>query len=110
MGLFFWKKNKQIDVFASALADEFYSAVAPDLAKAYLAGTMTGKSSDRSTTMVNRKLKDVIDQLQKFRAATSLGIYGKARFHLTFVSRLVELGYEKEVAERLNEQILINTP
>ncbi len=108
MQLFFWKKNKQIDTFANTLANELFSTLQPDDARAYLVSPK-GKSgkTDRKT---DRRIQDLIMQVQHFRIQYSLGVYGKARLHLTFTERLKELGYDPTVADKLNEMIMIRTP
>jgi hypothetical protein len=110
VGLFFWRKNKTIDVFANALADEFYSAVQPETARDYLEGNSGQKKPDKSRKQIDRRLEDVIARIQQFRQLQSLGVYGKARFHLKFTERLKELGYDAKVAGRLNEILLLKTP
>ena len=110
MRLFFWRKNKIIDVFASSLADELYSLVQPDAAKDYLDNKSAGKQAEKSRRKIDRQLEDVVAQVQQFRMANSLGVYGKARLHLKFTERLKELGYDAKVAGRLNEMLLLRTP
>jgi septation ring formation regulator EzrA len=105
MGLFFWKKNKAIDVFASALADELYSTLQPELARNSLEN-----QSRKSQQKMERKLRDITTRVNQFRETNSLGVYGKARLHLIFTERLKTLGYDKRVAETLNEKILLRTP
>ena len=110
MQLFFWRKNKIIDVFASSLADEWYSLVQPDAAEDYLRNKSADKKTEKSIRKIDRQLEDVVAQVQQFRIANSLGVYGKARLHLKFTERLKELGYDAKVAGRLNEMLLLRTP
>jgi hypothetical protein len=110
MGLFFWRKNRTIDVFASALADEFYSAVQPEAAKDYLTARSQQKKPDKLMKKIDRMLEDVVARVQQFRTANALGVYGKARLHLKFTERLKELGYDAKVASQLNEMLLLRTP
>lgn len=108
MQLFFWRKNKQIDTFASTLANDLYSAVQPDTALTYISGI--NEKSNKGDKKIDRRLQDLVFRIQEFRVQHSLGVYGKARLHLTFTERLKELGYEPKVAEKLNELILLRTP
>lgn len=110
MSLFFWRKNKVIDIFASALADELYSAVQPEAATGYVGKGAGEKKADKSRKKIDRKLDDMVLKIQQFRSANSLGVYGKARLHLRFTERLKELGYEAKVADRFNEILLLRTP
>ena len=110
MNLFFWKNNNQIDVFASALADELYSLVQPQLAKDYVNNSSNDKKSRKTNKMIGGKLQDIIKQVDQFRTTHSLGVYGKARLHMKFVGRLEELGYDENTVNKINEHIMISTP
>ena len=103
--LFFWKKNKLIDDFAINLADDLYSQIQPEVMNTYLSD-----KKSKSAKKINRQLEDIIHRVKQFRATYSLGVYGKARLHLNFTERLKELGYEKKLAEKINEMILLKTP
>jgi len=103
--LFFWKNNKIIDDFAINLADELYSHIQPDAIEIYLAD-----KKNKSAKKTERQLSDFIDRVRQFKKISSLGIYGKARLHLTFTERLNELGYNKKLADKINEIILLKTP
>ena len=39
MGLFFWKDNGKIDLFAAALAEDLFSHVQPDVARQHFIGS-----------------------------------------------------------------------
>ena len=118
MGIFFWKKNKQIDTFAFQIADDLYSEIQPEAATKYLelnqkhkqAKDKESKGLSKEEEKTTRKLKDTILRIQQYRALHKLGIYGKARLHLTFTGRLEELGYDKATAKELNHIILLATP
>ena len=45
--------------------------------------------------------------MQQFSAANSLGIYGKARLQKQFSDRLLELGYDVAVTNKIVETILL---
>lgn len=104
MNLFFWKNNKKIDAFANAVADEMYSFIQPDVAKdLFQSAAQKNKKKQRKT---EQKLHGIINQMQKFSEANSLGVYGKARLQKEFSDRLIELGYDGEVTRILVETIL----
>ncbi|MGB5624365.1 MAG: hypothetical protein WBM61_01430 [Woeseiaceae bacterium] len=104
MNLFFWKNNKKIDAFASAVADEMYSFIQPDVAKdLFQKAAQKNKKNQRKT---EQKLLGIVNQMQKFSEANSLGVYGKARLQKEFSDRLIELGYDGEVTRILVETIL----
>jgi len=104
VNLFFWKNNKKIDAFADALADEMYSFIQPDVAKdLFQNAAQKNKKKQRKT---EQNLLGIINQMQKFSEANSLGVYGKARLQKEFSDRLIELGYDGEVTRVLVETIL----
>lgn len=116
MQLFFWRKNKLIDEFAFQLADELFSTIHPTVALNYFdAQSGDSKNSNKKKDeqvhqKIIRALNNVIIKIQQFRELNKLGIYGKARLHLTFTERLKDLGYEAAVAEQINKLILLQTP
>jgi hypothetical protein len=108
MSIFFWKKTKQIDAFAQAVADELYSYVQPDVAKAYFQNR--SDKSKKKQHKIEQKLADVITEFRRFSEANSLGIYGKARLQQQFDVRLRELGYDASVTSRLIEITSLANP
>lgn len=110
MNLFFWRKNKAIDMFASNLANELYSTIQPDTAKQYFGSASADKEARKIQKKIDGKIQDIIKQIEHFRAVNSLGVYGKARIHLTFAERLNELGYDANIAKKINEHIMLKTP
>ncbi len=115
MNIFFWRKNKEIDAFAFQLADELYSDIQPGMAGQYLSqnNAAKGKEAKKATDVhnrVTRRHNEIITKVQQYRAVHSLGIYGKARLHLTFTERLKELGYSQATAKEFNQIILLRTP
>jgi hypothetical protein len=103
--LLFWRKNKEIDSFANILADELYSQLPPQmLAK-------QEKTADRKLVLrFDKQLQNIVTRLQDFKAIHNLGVYGKARFHLTFMERLRSHGYPEALTKEINEYLLINVP
>lgn len=110
MSLFFWKKNKVIDIFASNLANEFFSAIQPEVARSYFSKPATDKREKKMIKNIDDKIRDIIKKIEQFRASNSLGVYGKARLHLKFTERLKDLGYDNHVATKINEHIMLKTP
>lgn len=111
MSLFFWKKNKNIDIFASDLANDFYSYIQPASVKAYFQSALKkGKEDKKIKKVVEDNLQNLVKKIQQYRVTANLGTYGKARFQLKFNERLKELGYDKDTVTRLSEYILTRTP
>ena len=117
MALFPWKSNKNIDRFATLLADEFFSRVQPELANEHFTDMKINvdnkkelKHKKNNAQKVGQALGVAVSEFIKFRETQKLGIYGKARLHMKFMERLTELGYRQDIAEKLNEEILLKTP
>lgn len=114
VGIFFWKKNKLIDIFSIKLADEFYSNLPPEQLLDLIPASSTAAKQKKTEKKAQKKMESVVDsavtQVSGFIEAESLGIYGKARLHMQFTERLKELGYEKDLAARVNESIMIKLP
>jgi len=114
MNFFFWKKNKQIDIFAILLADEFYSHIQPQVAIDFVKETTRGRkqsgTTNRQNIRINKILEDSARQIIAFKEQHSLGVYGKARLHLIFMQRLNQLGYSEDITKYLNEIILVRSP
>lgn len=110
MNIFFWKKNKLIDLTANILADEFYSQTQPQ----HVIDYFKGAPRDNKYRKKNRQLESILakttGQINAFRKESAIGVYGKARLHLTFMNRLIELGYPEEIAKQINEMLLLRTP
>lgn len=110
MSIFFWKKNKLIDQTALILADEFYSQTQPQHVIDYFKGTPPDNKARKKNKQLENTLSKTAGQINAFRKESSLGIYGKARLHMTFVNRLMELGYPEEITRQINEILLLRTP
>ena len=122
MQIFFWKKNKLIDGFAISLANDLFSVLQPEAAKAYVFGVKAkskskskgkgkGKGKEiKADARIKRKISDLILRIKQFKADNSIGVYGKARIHMQFSNRLVELGYDEETAKLINEIIMLRSP
>ena len=110
MSIFFWKKNKIIDVFANELANDFYSHVDSEKVRLYFGKGLKGKEHKKDKKKLETNLLNLTKQIQQFRITNELGTYGKARFQLKFNSRLQELGYEESTVKKLSDYILVQIP
>ena len=117
MNLFSWKKNKTIDMFASELANEFFSLVPPDIIHAYFKSKQQDRKNRQNKSKnkkenrsVESNLMSLVKQMQQFKILHSLGTYGKARLQLKFNERLEELGYDKETVSQLSDFVLLHNP
>ena len=108
MGLFFWKDNKKIDAFASAVADDLYSHLQPKVAEQHFRGI--AQKSKKKDHKIEQRLAGIVDQMRQFRESNSLGVYGKARLQMKFKERLQELGYDVLVTNKLVDLILLRLP
>lgn len=114
MRLLFWRKNKHIDQHARLCADELYSQIPPDSVSDYLRGAaITSSKKIKQQKKAQGKVETIIyntaSHILEFKRAESLGVYGKARYHLTFMERLKELGYPEETTKELNQLILMRS-
>lgn len=111
--LFWTEKDPQIDAFAQQLANHFYSMLPPRLAEQALAGAerrvaSTGKRTAKAADPnIERVVTDAIQQLSGFTTRQGLGLYGKARLHMQFRTRLVALGYSKDEARGIVQMLLL---
>jgi len=110
-----FKKNRLIDQFAQNLADEFYSQVLPAITRNYLLSSSSStqknkKQLEKQNKKVKDQLNDTILQVNQFRQTNKLGTYGKARLHMTFTERLIDLGYDEATAKEVNKILLLQTP
>ena len=105
MGLLFWKDNRKIDAFAKAVADDLFSHVQPDVALKHYEGV--SDANRKRQQKVELRLTGVVNQIQRFCETNALGVYGKARLQKQFSDRLLELGYDVNVTNKLVETILL---
>jgi site-specific recombinase len=103
--LWFSSKNKQIDNFAKQLADEIYSHIPPTLLEG------DDKSAQKKLSRrFDKELQNAVTELHNYRLMYKLGVYGKARFHLTFMERLRNHGYPEALVKEINEQLMLKVP
>lgn len=116
MKLFFWKHNQLVDSFAKTLADELFSQVPPNAVRRYFSGNevagekLSPQKDQAQRKEVERLIKDAVIKVQQFKAQQSLGVYRKARLHLVFTERLTELGFALDIAQQVNQVILLQSP
>lgn len=124
MPIFFWKQNKKIDQFATQLADELFSMVPPEMAADLMldaneAGGKKGKAKSggkkykrqgAGAAKMDALMNEIISKIIEFRTRLKLGVYGKARLHMQFRARLLELGYDERLSKSINEEIMLRTP
>lgn len=113
MSLLFWKSNKNIDEFANALATEFYSNVGAQYVSGLepdLGARHTLKQQKKAGKTLENEIKKLIENISRFKLVNKLGVYGKARLHMKFRYRLIELGIEESIVDALNEEIMLKTP
>jgi len=113
MSLLFWKSNNEIDRFANDLATEFYSNVDSRTVAGLVretSGRKPSKEHKKSNRMLEKEYAALVDKIKRFKAEERLGVYGKARLHMKFKYRLMELGYDEDVVDLINEFIMKNTP
>ncbi|MEW8030391.1 MAG: hypothetical protein AB2806_21980 [Candidatus Thiodiazotropha sp.] len=101
----FGKKKRLLIDFANQVAEELYRRVPPKIVDEHLSG-----KSKSATRKFNDGLDEGIMRIAQFKANEHLGIYGKAKLHQVFANRLLELGYSNELANEINQYILIKTP
>lgn len=109
MDLFFWKKNTQIDNFASNAANDFFSTVNPEVAFDYFNKPAQKKDKSKIHKKTNQAFANLIKRVDQFKTLHALGVYGKARLHLKFRLRLEELGYDPVTIDKINQHLLVNT-
>jgi hypothetical protein len=102
---FLFGKRKRIDGFATRMADDFFSAIPQDVTKQFL----DGKNDKKKAKAVDCRIGDMTIQFQQFKLKEKLGVYGKARLHLTFMNRLELLGYDQGIVKKINEIILLKS-
>ena len=103
--LLFWRKNKEIDSFATILADDLYSQLPPQMLE------KQGKNTNKKVTLrFDKELQNIVRRLEDYKAINKLGVYGKARFHLTFMELLNSHGYPEGLTKEINDYLLVKVP
>ena len=91
--------GKQIDEFATSLADAVAKRYPPALDKA----------RDRivSVNRVTRVLEDAFKQAVDFKSQHNLGVYKKARLGTSFKYELAQRGYSEKFVELATEGLIV---
>jgi len=118
MDIFFWRKNKQIDSFAKKMADDLFGRYLPgELDAHFFVGDESvnrekpnKKKQDNKHQKSERMINDMALLLAQYKSREKLGVYGKARLHMSLVNRLDELGYSKQSVQELNRILLLKSP
>ncbi|HYE36626.1 hypothetical protein [Methylocaldum sp.] len=98
--MFGWfKKNKELDVFAKTLAQ--------DIAKRYPPAMDSTKEKKISVNRLSRILEDSYNKAQQYKQANKLGVYRKARLGNNFRWELKELGYSSEFIDTATEGLVV---
>ncbi|NEX23096.1 hypothetical protein G3480_22820 [Thiorhodococcus mannitoliphagus] len=108
MEFFFWRKtSKRVETFAVELATDFFSQVSPDTLARYFRDAEQDKKIRK---VVESQIHNLVLRLSQFKDLHKVGVYGKARFHQAFMTRLNELGYENTAVKELNNLLMVKTP
>lgn len=91
--------GKQIDEFATALADAVAKRYPPALDKA--------KDRIVSVNRVTRVLEDAFKQAIDFKSEHNLGVYKKARLGTSFKFELAQRGYSEKFVEIATEGLIV---
>jgi hypothetical protein len=99
MALFGALSGKEVDAFATELADE--------LSKRYPPALDQGGGQTLSEKRLARILEDVCNKALAFKNKHKLGVYKKARLGNTFRWALEEKGYSKVFIETATEGLVV---
>lgn len=100
MGLFGSVSGKQVDEFASTLAEEVFRLRPPE-------GKTAPGNPGISLRNLERKVDDLFARAAAFRKEHKLGIYKKARLANTFRWELKTRGYDAEFVEMITEKLVV---
>ena len=93
-----WLQRKDIEAFATTLADDFGRRFPP-------------KSEQRTDKGVKNQLASITDglyaQAVRFRSEKRLGVYGKAKLGNVFRWQLRELGYSESFADEITRGLIV---
>jgi len=93
-----WSRRREIDAFATALAQDLGRRFPP-------------KSEERTDKGAKPQLSSITDglyaQAVRFRQDKELGIYGKAKLGNTFRWRLKEIGYSRRFIDDVTHALVL---
>jgi len=93
-----WSRRREIDAFATALAQDLGRRFPP-------------KSEERTDKGAKPQLSSITDglyaQAVRFRQDKELGIYGKAKLGNTFRWRLKEIGYSRRFIDDVTHGLVL---
>jgi hypothetical protein len=99
MALFGSVSSKDVDAFATSLAQ--------DLAKRYPPALDKGSDRKISQKRLTSILEDTFERAIEFRRQHKLGVYKKARLGNTFRWELQEMGYSEKFVEVATEGLIV---
>lgn len=99
----FGEKKRLLIEFANRTAEELTKDVPSEIVEQHLLGK-SKKSSKKFTAGVDKAFQ----RISAFKASEKPGLYGKAKLHQVFASRLHELGYPTEIVDEINSFMLTN--
>lgn len=89
-----FKRSREIDEFAVALAREFSGRIPP--------GTAAAES-----TRLARAIDDICNRAKAFQREKKLGMYGRARVGTSFKLELKSAGYPSEFIDDFTRHLLL---
>ena len=107
--LWFGRKNREITAFARSLAEEIFSNLPPVLIEKQN-DQKDKKGARQAKQRFQTVLDDTVSHTRQFKQHNRLKVYGKAKFHLELTNRLKSLGYDAELADKINRYIMVRTP
>jgi len=93
-----WSRRREIDAFATALAQDLANRFPPK------SETRRDKGAKNQLTSITHAL---YAQAAKFKHDKALGIYGKAKLGNTFRWRLKEAGYSANFVEEVTHGLVL---
>jgi hypothetical protein len=93
--MFNWKRSREIEAFAVALARGFAGRFPPE------------ESPEPKTARLAGAIDDACNRAAAYQREHRLGIYGKAKFGTCFKFELKQKGYPEEFIETFTRQLLL---
>ncbi len=93
-----FKRSRDIDDFAIALAREFAGRCPPG----------EGQDEARKPAQVARVIDDVCNRAAAYQREKRLGMYGRAKLGTSFKLEMKQIGYPEEFVDTLTRQLLFS--